>query len=128
MPLERELVTYIRNTDYIALVARCNHKIVASLYLIGGKLIRTNHVGELEMKVSKSYRGMGIGKCLLKYAIFQAKQRSHISKIKLSVVAHNHPAIDLYQKFGFQQEGILKNELREITGEFRDVIHMGLMI
>ena len=126
--LEEAIIKNIQLGDYIGLIARCNNEIVGSLYLMGGKLIRTCHVVELEMKVSKSFRGLGIGKRLLRIAIYHAKQKRHISKIKLSAIDHNQSAIQLYQNFGFEEEGVLRNELREITGEYRDVICMGMVV
>ena len=128
LSLEKKILMSIQTGNYIALIAKCNKMVVGSLYLIGGELIRTCHVAELEMKVSKTYRGLGIGTHLLKIAIHRAQQKRHISKIKLSVIDHNQPAIQLYQKFGFQEEGILRNELREITGEYRSVVCMGRMV
>ena len=128
LSFETAIINHIHFGEYIGLVARCNNQIVGSIYLIGGKLIRTCHVVELEMKVSKAYRGLGIGKRLLKIAIYRARQRRHISKIKLSVIDDNQSAIQLYQKLGFEEEGVLRNELREVTGEYRNIICMGLMV
>ena len=127
LSFETAIINHIHFGEYIGLVARCNNQIVGSIYLIGGKLIRT-YVVELEMKVTKAYRGLGIGKRLLKIAIYRARQRRHISKIKLSVIDNNQSAIQLYQKLGFEEEGVLRNELREVTGEYRNVICMGLMV
>jgi RimJ/RimL family protein N-acetyltransferase len=128
LSLEQAIINNIQLGDYIGLIARCNNEIVGSLYLMGGKLIRTCHVVELEMKVTKSFRGLGIGKRLLKIGIYRAKQKRHISKIKLSAIDHNQSAIQLYQNFGFEKEGVLRNELREITGEYRNVICMGMVV
>ena len=128
LSLEETMIKNIQLGDYIGLIARCNKEIVGSLYLMGGTLIRTCHVVELEMKVTKSYRSLGIGKQLLRIAIYRAKQNRHISKIKLSVIDNNQSAIQLYRKFGFQEEGVLQNELREVTGEYRNIICMGMMV
>ena len=126
--LEFRLLEYILQTNFVALVAKHNGIIVGSLYLIGGRFLRTSHVGELEMKITKQFRGLGIGKQMLKVALYEARQRQHISRIKLSVMEHNTAAIALYKKFGFLHEGILHREVREITGEYRDIICMGMEV
>ena len=126
--IEKELLQNIEQSDYIALVAKCQNMIVGSLYLVGGRLLRTSHVVELEMKITKQFRGLGIGKRILNIAIYLARQKTHISKIKLSVVEHNKGAVALYKKLGFVQEGVLHREFREITGEYRDIICMGMEV
>ena len=57
----------------------------------------------------------------------EASDRLHVEKIALDVSADNLDAIRFYQKFGFVQEGRLKNEIK-INGKYEDLVVMGVMM
>jgi ribosomal protein S18 acetylase RimI-like enzyme len=78
------------------------------------------------MGVLKEYRQLGIGKILAEQTIKKAKQQNML-RIELEVLASNLPAIGLYEKLGFQVEGIKKNA-RIIDGVSDDLIQMVLFI
>ncbi len=58
--------------------------------------------------VTPRYRGQGIGKALLEYAIDQAKQNPEIKKLLLGVVTTQEPAQAMYESLGFVKVGHLK--------------------
>lgn len=70
------------------------------------------------MTVLEKYQGKGVGNALLKYALEAAKSH-HFHSIELLVRPYNYPAIALYEKFGFQQIGILREHVF-IDGKFED--------
>lgn len=82
------------------------------------------HVGQLGMGVLASHRGQGIGRRLLEATIGAARQLG-LEKIELSVYARNTNAIGLYQKQGFEDEG-LKKKGRLADGVHDDVRLMAL--
>lgn len=86
-----------------------NNEIVGFMGIDGNKL---------EMLfIHNSYRGKGIGKSLLKYAI-------DILKIeKVDVNEQNIRAIGFYNKFGFKKIGLSKFDT---TGKSYPIIHMSL--
>lgn len=84
-----------------------------------------SHVGILGMGLLREYRGMGIGTKLLKKAIAHAKKRG-IEKIELEVFESNEIAQKLYQKTGFQVEGIKKNGKKH-KNKYENIIMMGLI-
>ena len=57
--------------------------------------------------VLPAYRGRGIGKALLAMALHTGKEVG-AEEFTLEVRAGNRPAIRLYERFGFRQEGIRK--------------------
>ncbi len=63
------------------------------------------HIGSLGMGVLASYRGLGIGKRLMQMSIQKAEQKG-LTRIELTVREKNKPAITLYEKFGFEKEGM----------------------
>lgn len=59
------------------------------------------------MAVSPGLRGQGIAVQMLTWAIDEARQRDDRS-LYLEVLAHNAPALTLYQRQGFQQQRLLQ--------------------
>ncbi len=84
------------------------------------------HIGSLGLGITAAYRGLGIGKKLLKAAIQKAEQKG-LTRIELTVRENNLPAIALYKKFGFGIEGIHKNAVR-IEGVYENHLSMALLL
>jgi ribosomal protein S18 acetylase RimI-like enzyme len=82
------------------------------------------HIGGLGMGVLKEHRGKGIGQRLLEVTIEGARAMG-LEKIELSVYSSNLPAIALYRKAGFEEEG-LKKRGRLVDGIYDDVVLMAL--
>jgi N-acetylglucosamine kinase-like BadF-type ATPase len=49
-------------------------------------------------------------------------------KVSLQVWPHNDAALRLYEKFGFEREGLLRSHYRRRNGELWDAIVMGLLL
>ena len=63
---------------------------------------KLRHKGVLfRMYVAEEFRGMGIGKILVKECIHRVKKINDIEQINLTVIANNANAKTLYEKFGF---------------------------
>ncbi|MDG5471463.1 GNAT family N-acetyltransferase [Jeotgalibacillus sp. ET6] len=106
------------------LVAVVQEEIVGYSRCEGNELKRFAHKVEFGVGVLKDYWGLGIGKNLLAESIHWADLNGVI-KFTLNVMESNEKAISLYKKFGFQVEGILKNDKLLDDGEFRNTIVMG---
>jgi len=78
------------------------------------------------MGVLKSRRGKGIGRRLIEATIAGAKAVG-LEKIELSVYASNKPAIALYRRVGFREEG-RRLRGRLVDGIYDDVFIMALDI
>ncbi|GIN65752.1 hypothetical protein J41TS2_11730 [Bacillus sonorensis] len=85
---------------------------------------RFSHRTEFGVCVLKDFWGYGIGTNLLKESIFWADS-SGIKKMTLLVLETNEKAINLYQKHGFEIEGILKKDKILSDGKFYNTIVMG---
>lgn len=79
------------------------------------------------MAVAREWRGRGVGSALLAAAIEWARGRN-LHKLSLGVFAHNTPAIALYRKFGFVEEGRRVKQYRRTNGELWDAVDMGLLL
>lgn len=84
----------------------------------------TAHVGGLGMGVIDGHRGKGIGQRLLEVTIAKSTELG-LEKIELSVYSSNEPAIALYRKLGFVEEG-RKKRGRLVDGTYEDVVLMAL--
>lgn len=59
--------------------------------------------------------------------IAQAKTR-RVHRVELTVVAENHRAIRLYEKVGFQREGLKRENYLDEDGKYHDEIEMGILL
>jgi putative acetyltransferase len=84
--------------------------------VIGGKVIgclglerfenRRSHAGQFGMAVHDAYAGRGAGTALLAAAIDLADNWLNLKRLELSAYADNARAVALYERFGFEREGI----------------------
>jgi RimJ/RimL family protein N-acetyltransferase len=82
-------------------------------------------VADLGMLVALPWRGRGVGSALLAAGLAWAREAG-AHKVALQVWPHNQAAIALYEKFGFQREGLLRRHYRRRNGELWDAVIMGL--
>jgi len=83
------------------------------------------HTGELGMGLAADYRQQGIGSRLLEATIDKAFSNG-LERIELEAFSSNRSVITLYEKFGFEHEGI-KRKARYIDGIWDDFIIMSLL-
>ncbi|WP_421378317.1 GNAT family N-acetyltransferase [Bacillus salacetis] len=106
------------------LVAEANGKLIAFSRCEGSELKRFSHKVEFGVGVLRDFWGYGIGKNLLEQSLHWADM-SKISKVALSVLETNEKAIRLYEKLGFEKEGVLKRDKILADGKFYNTILMG---
>ncbi|MER2908420.1 GNAT family N-acetyltransferase [Morganella morganii] len=70
---------------------------------------RRRHVVNFGITVNKSYRGQGVGSALMQAMIDYCDNWLGIRRIELEVFANNPDGLALYEKFGFQREGIARD-------------------
>lgn len=104
------------------LVGFVGEELVCSANLAGESKARISHNCELGITVRKKYWGLGAASALLTELIRFAKENETLRTIHLDVYANNENAIRLYQKFGFQTMGRLKNYFRVGDSYYDDLI------
>ncbi|SNZ18148.1 Protein N-acetyltransferase, RimJ/RimL family [Terribacillus aidingensis] len=107
----------------ICLVACDNSGIIGYCRCEGNKLKRQQHQVIFGIAIRKDYWGNGIGKQMLHKVIDWAEDHQ-IHKINLSVLKVNKRAVALYETFGFQVEGCLKDDKRLRDGKLYDTLLM----
>jgi RimJ/RimL family protein N-acetyltransferase len=111
-----------RHPDAAVFVAELEGEIVGRLSLGRDPHPSSRHVADLGLIVAKHARRRGVGTALLEAAVGWA-QESGVRKLELHVFPHNEPAIRLYERFGFVEEGLRKGQYRR-GHEYVDVILM----
>jgi RimJ/RimL family protein N-acetyltransferase len=91
-----------------------------------GVLKRINHSGYIVVGLLEKARGKGFGTRLFENANRFAKDND-ISKLELTVMVHNHIALGLYKKMGFEIEGIKRKSVI-INGQEIDEYYMGKLL
>lgn len=91
-------------------------------------LRRIAHVLRLDMCVHVGHWGQGHGEALLRALLDWAARESSARKVELLVRSENAPAVALYRKLGFAEEGRLRERVRLPGGRFVDDISMALML
>jgi RimJ/RimL family protein N-acetyltransferase len=109
-------------------VAIEDNQIVGMIGIIFDTKERKKHIGSIVwFYVENKYRGRGLGSKLLKQIEEYILSIKTISKLSLLVNSPQREAIRLYNKNGFSQSGILRNELK-IDDKFFDVLIMEKLI
>ena len=71
-------------------------------------------------------RGRGYGREAVAMALRYAFHELGLHRLSLDVIADNEPAISLYRKLGFQEEGRLRERVLR-DGQASDLLYMGLL-
>lgn len=87
-------------------VDRNTEMVVGTVGLHVNPLPRKRHCGSLGIMVHREYQSMGIGTRLLETVIDLADNWLMLKRLELEVFSDNEKAINLYQKMGFEIEGI----------------------
>jgi ribosomal protein S18 acetylase RimI-like enzyme len=88
-------------------------------------LERVAHVHRLTIVVHPGCLGMGVGTALMKDLMEWSAATPAVGKVELHVRATNEVAVRLYRKFGFVEEGRMKNRIKLEDGSYIDDISMG---
>lgn len=103
-------------------VAEYEGKVIGLGILMNHGNIRKRHVAAITLMVNSNYHNKGVGSLLMKNLIDLSK-RLNIIRLELSVFRDNYKAINLYNKFGFVEEGIkIKSALK--NGCYSDEVMM----
>ena len=117
-----DFVHAVIENNHAQYIAEVDGKIVGWADIIPHIKGAIRHTGVLGMGVAADYRGRGIGADLLKKVIEHSWEIG-LSRLELEVISSNHAAISLYERHGFQHEGIKQNAWF-VDGFFKDMLIM----
>jgi L-amino acid N-acyltransferase YncA len=81
----------------------------------------SSHVGEVRVIVDPAHRGRGIGRALARRAVLAAVSLD-LTRMVVEVVAGEESTIGMFRAQGFEPEALLKDHVRDQTGELRDLM------
>jgi RimJ/RimL family protein N-acetyltransferase len=112
----------VRNGDMINIVAETKGKIVANGVITRGKYSDTRHHGDLGLTVSKTLRGMGIGRAIIDRLLTECRGAG-IKTVEVEFLATNQAARAAYQKAGFHETGRIPGKAFR-NGKYLDAMIM----
>jgi ribosomal protein S18 acetylase RimI-like enzyme len=122
---EQDLVRqYAQDPGKLVLVADAAGRMAGVLFFESGVRKRLAHRGTLHISVSRDLRRQGVGGALMQTLIDWAEAHPTLEKVSLAVVATNTPALSLYRKFGFIEEGCQPREIKFGTDDYADLVLM----
>lgn len=104
-----------RNVDGISGLGPNDHNFVAvtpegTVIGVIGLMVRdhprTRHVGSIGLMVHRDYHRQGVGTALLQTVLDLADNWLMLVRVELEVFSDNEGAIRLYQRLGFEKEGV----------------------
>ena len=110
------------NGDNLVLVATDDENIVGFLSVQRGVPKRIKHTGYIVVGIREKFRGKGIGSKLFSELDIWARE-NNITRLELSVICSNTVAKHLYEKNGFEIEGVKKNAMI-VDGKYVDEFYM----
>jgi putative acetyltransferase len=110
-------------SNALRLAAAMDRKVVGVAGLDRSELPRLNHTATLSIAMHDAYAGQGVGSALMGAIVEAADRWWNLVRLELEVYADNVRAIALYERFGFEREGLLRARAWR-DGEYADCLSM----
>lgn len=107
-------------TQFVAIL---DDKVVGLLAINQAGQARRRHVATFGITVSEAHQGKGIGSQLMQVMVDYCDNWLNIHRIELEVFATNESGVGLYEKFGFELEGKMRDYAFR-DGQYVDAIMM----
>jgi RimJ/RimL family protein N-acetyltransferase len=122
----RRIEEIARLESGIVFVCEADDEIVGAIFGSRGIARRTRHSLYIVIGVRQSLHGRGIGSAL--FQALEAWARSKLlHRLELTVDAAHQRAIALYEKYGYEREGV-KRHSRKVDGNYSDELYMSKLI
>ena len=107
-------------TQFVAIL---DDKVVGLLAISQASQARRRHVATFGITVSEAHQGKGIGSQLMQVMVDYCDNWLNIHRIELEVFATNESGVGLYEKFGFELEGKMRDYAFR-DGQYVDAVMM----
>ena len=126
---ERSYISGLDPRGNLLLVAVCDHQAIgclAALQADAGQREETANILHLGLHLKESFRGLGIGSEMLRYAMDWARERG-FKKLEASIFTTNKRSLHLFSKAGFVEEGVRKKRVY-LGRDFIDEVLVGKVL
>ena len=125
--IEKQLSLFENSNSQVLYVAENeSNQIVGFASGSGGRALRNKHSLYCVVGVLSKYHGKGLGASLLK-SLESWANNWKFHRMELTVMEHNQKGIGLYEKFGFEREGVKRCSVK-IAGKFINEIYMSKLL
>jgi RimJ/RimL family protein N-acetyltransferase len=104
-----------------SIVALDHGRIVGCTAIVTRDLSWSQHVGELRVLVSPTWRGKGLGRALIQEGFAQALELG-LEKLCVQMTIDQRAAIASYEGLGFRAEALLRNHVKDREGKPHDLV------
>ena len=113
-----------KSTDTFLFAARNIDELIGYIELDG--ILWTHRVSGLSIVIGEENWGLGYGYKVMEVALRFAFDELNLHRVQLTVFSYNERAISLYEKLGFQREGVHREHLQR-DGKRYDMYLYGLL-
>ena len=112
--------THLEPDNSTLLVAVSDGGVVGLLDVLGGTLEQQAHEGTFGVSVDRDHRGRGVGSAMIRAMVAWTPEHG-ISRLQAWAWASNPRALALYERLGFEREGLCRRAVM-VDGEPVDAI------
>jgi RimJ/RimL family protein N-acetyltransferase len=123
---EKRIREILAQDNQTIFVAEEQGSLIGYVAAIGGNYARNRHEVYLVAGILEAFTSRGIGTALFERLEAWARDH-HIHRLELSVMVHNVRGVGLYQKMGFEIEGIKRDSLL-VDGAYVNEYYMGKIL
>lgn len=122
------ILRWINNIqNLIPLVAEYHNRIVGYAVIAKSPFPRKKGIADFAVYLHQDFHNVGLGTAMTE-RLLQLAKNEKMHRIELTVVKENKTAIRLYEKFGFQIEGLSKDAFYGQDGKYHDIVNMGWIL
>jgi RimJ/RimL family protein N-acetyltransferase len=122
----RRIEEIARSESGVIFVCEADGEIIGAVFGTRGIAQRTRHSLYVVIGVRRAWVGRGVGHALLQALEAWARSKA-LHRLELNVDVKNARAIALYEKCGFEREGV-KRHSRKVDGQYSDELYMSKLI
>lgn len=122
--MQERTLKSLQNENQLLLITETDGQALSMAEISCSENKRLEHVGQIGISIMPQYRRLGLGTAIMETMIEWAAAHPVIEKLALGVWAANEPAIALYEKMGFIEEGRKVREVKYANGSYDDCVCM----
>ena len=117
-----ELSRRIKRGDKISVLAEIDGEVAGNGDITRGSYSVTRHHGHLGLTVRETYRGLGIGREMVRVLLAEAR-RQGLKTVDVEFLSANKATVHVYEKAGFKRVGSIPGKVYR-NGRFLDSLIM----